>query len=115
MKQHKKLMIPGPVDIFDETLDTLAEQVLPHYGADWSPIYWETIEMLQAVFQTKNDIAIFTSPGSGAVETCVASLFAKGEKVAAAGNGPFANRKIESLKHFGCDGIEVTSEGGTAG
>jgi len=114
VKQHKKLMIPGPVDIFDETLDTLAEQVLPHYGADWSPIYWETIEMLQAVFQTKNDIAIFTSPGSGAVETCVASLFAKGEKVAAVSNGPFANRKIEILKHFGIEVIEVTSAWGTA-
>ncbi|MCX6044959.1 MAG: alanine--glyoxylate aminotransferase family protein [Chloroflexi bacterium] len=114
MKQHKKLMIPGPVDIFDETLDALAEQVLPHYGADWSPIYWETIEMLQQVFQTKNDIAIFTAPGSGAVETCVASLFAKGEKVAAVSNGPFANRKIEIMKHFGVEVIEVTSEWGTA-
>ena len=114
MKQHKKLMIPGPVDIFDETLDALAEQVLPHYGADWSPLYWETIEMLQQVFQTQNDIAIFTSPGSGAVETCVASLFAKGEQVIAVSNGPFANRKIEILKHFGVEVIEVTSEWGTA-
>lgn len=114
MKQRKKLMIPGPVDIFDETLDTLAEQVLPHYGADWSPIYWETVDMLQQVFQTKNDIAIFTSPGSGAVETCVASLFAKGEKVVAVSNGPFANRKIEIMKHFGVEVIEVTSEWGTA-
>ena len=51
--KHKKLMIPGPVDVFDETLDTLAEQVWPHYGADWAPIYWETIELLQQVFQTK--------------------------------------------------------------
>lgn len=114
MKQHKKLMIPGPVDIFDETLDALAEQVLPHYGAEWSPIYWDTVEMLQQVFQTKNDIAIFTSPGSGAVETCVASLFAKGDKVAAVSNGPFANRKMEIMRHFGVEIIEVTSEWGTA-
>lgn len=112
MKTHKKLMIPGPVDIFDETLDTLAEQVLPHYGGDWSPIYWATIEMLQQVFQTKNDIAIFTSPGSGAVETSVASLFARGEKVAAVSNGPFANRKIEIMRHFGIEVIEVTSAWG---
>jgi aspartate aminotransferase-like enzyme len=100
------------VDIFDETLDTLAEQVLPHYGGDWSPIYWATIEMLQQVFQTKNDIAIFTSPGSGAVETSVASLFARGEKVAAVSNGPFANRKIEIMRHFGIEVIEVTSAWG---
>lgn len=113
MKAHKKLMIPGPVDVFDETLETLGEQVLPHYGADWSPIYWETIEMLQQVFQTQNDIVLQTSPGSGAVETSVASLFATGEKVAAVSNGPFANRKIEIMRHYGLEVIEVTSEWGT--
>jgi aspartate aminotransferase-like enzyme len=110
--KHKKLMIPGPVDIFEETLDTLGEQAFPHYGGDWAPMYWETIEMLQQVFQTKNDIAIFTSPGSGAVETSVASLFAHGEKVASVSNGPFANRKIEILRHFGVEVIEVPSEWG---
>ncbi len=113
MKQHKKLMIPGPVDVFDETLDTLAEQPLPHYGAAWSPIYWETIEMLQQIFQTQNDIVIQTSPGSGAVETSVASLFAGGEKVVAISNGPFANRKIEIMRHYGVEVIEVKSEWGT--
>jgi aspartate aminotransferase-like enzyme len=113
VKQHKKLMIPGPVDIFEETLDTLGEQVLPHYGADWSPIYWETIGMLQQMFQTQNDIVVQTSPGSGAVETSVASLFAHGEKVAAVSNGPFANRKIEIMRHYGIEVIEVTSEWGT--
>ncbi|MCL4860665.1 MAG: hypothetical protein KJZ93_14715, partial [Caldilineaceae bacterium] len=95
-----KLMIPGPVDIFDETLDTLAEQVWPSYSAEWSPLYWETVEMLQKVFQTTNDIAIQTSPGSGAVETSVASLFAPGEKIAAVSNGPFANRKNEIMRHY---------------
>lgn len=111
--KHKKLMIPGPVDVFDETLDTLAEQVWPHYGADWAPIYWETIDLLQQVFQTRNDIVIVTAPGSGAVEMSVASLFAPGEKVAAVSNGPFANRKIEILRHFGIEVIEVKSEWGT--
>jgi aspartate aminotransferase-like enzyme len=112
VKQHKKLMIPGPVDVFDETLDTLGEQVLPHYGADWSPIYWGVIEMLQQLFQTQNDIVILTAPGSGAVETSVASLFARGEKVAAVSNGPFANRKMEIMRHYGIEVIEVKSTWG---
>jgi aspartate aminotransferase-like enzyme len=112
--KHHKLMIPGPVDVFDETLETLGEQVLPHYGADWGPIYWETVEMLQQVFQTQNDIVIQTSPGSGAVETSVASLFAQGEKVISVSNGPFANRKIEILRHYGIEVVEVPSPWGTA-
>jgi aspartate aminotransferase-like enzyme len=106
-------MIPGPVDIFDETLDTLAEQAFPSYSAQWSPFYWETVEMLQQLFQTQNDIVIITAPGSGGVEMSVASLFAQGEKVAAVSNGPFANRKNEIMRQYGIEVIEVTSEWGT--
>ncbi|HMN28501.1 MAG TPA: hypothetical protein PKE45_10140 [Caldilineaceae bacterium] len=111
--KHYKLMIPGPVDIFDETLDTLAEQSFPSYSTQWSPYYWETVEMLQEVFQTQNDIVIITAPGSGGVETGVSNLFARGEKVAAVSNGPFANRKNEIMRQYGIEVIEVTSEWGT--
>lgn len=113
MFSHKKLMIPGPVDSFDETLDALAEQVLPSYGAEWAHYYWEMAGLLQQLFQTQNDIVVQTSPGSGAVETSVASLFMRGDQVAAVSNGPFANRMIEILRHFGVEVIEVTAEWGT--
>lgn len=115
MKQQRKLMIPGPVDVFEETLATLGEQVPSPFTPEWATLYWETIDLLKQVFQTKaNDIAIFTAPGSGAVETCVASLFTREEKVAVISNGPFANRAMEILKHFGCQILEVPSAWGTA-
>ncbi len=107
MKQHKKLMLPGPVDVFDETLEALSQQVPTNFTPDWSPIYWETVDFLQQIFQTKNDIAILTGPGSGAIEAGVASLFMQGEKVAMVANGPFANRAIEIMQHFGVEVIPV--------
>ncbi|NJN82125.1 MAG: hypothetical protein HC802_07500 [Caldilineaceae bacterium] len=81
MTNQPKLMIPGPVDIWEETLAALGEQVLPYYGVHWDPIYLETLELLAQVFQTTNDIFILTAPGSGAVECCVASLFGDGDQV----------------------------------
>jgi aspartate aminotransferase-like enzyme len=115
MKKHSKLMIPGPVDVWEETLEALSEPVLPHYGDEFAPIYQETIGLLEQVFQTQNDIFILTAPGSGAVETCAASLFSGGEKVAAVSNGPFANRAIEILRAYQCQVIEVQDEWGKAG
>ena len=114
MKQHKKLMLPGPVDVFAETLEALSQQVPTNFTPDWSPIYWETIDFLQQIFQTKNDIAILTAPGSGAIEAGVASLFMQGEKVAMVANGPFANRAIEIMQHFGVEVIQVAEEWGKA-
>jgi aspartate aminotransferase-like enzyme len=115
MQSHPKLMIPGPVDVWDETLDALAEPVLPNFSPLFHPIYDETISLLRRVFQTENDIFIQTSPGSGAVEACVASLFMRDEKVAAISNGPFASRAIEILRAYGCDVLEIEAEWGKAG
>jgi len=54
MTRHTKLMIPGPVDIWDETLDALSEPVRVHYGEEWAPIYRDTIAMMKKVFQSIN-------------------------------------------------------------
>ena len=39
MAIHKKLMIPGPVDLWDETLDAMGEQVRSNFSSDWRPIH----------------------------------------------------------------------------
>ena len=115
MPKHPKLMIPGPVDIWEETLAALGEQVLPYYGSHWEPIYIETIELLAQVFQSQNDIFIMTAPGSGAVETCVASLFADDDKVAVVSNGHFADRAMAILRAHRCQVIEVRGGVGSSG
>ncbi|MEZ4710920.1 MAG: alanine--glyoxylate aminotransferase family protein [Caldilineaceae bacterium] len=107
MKQRPKLMIPGPVDVWDETLDALGQPVVSNFTEDWAPIQAETIDLLQQVFQTKNDLFILTAAGSGAVEMGVASLFSRGEKVAAISNGPFALRAIEILRAYDCEVVPI--------
>lgn len=109
-----KLMIPGPVDVWDETLLALGEPMRPFAGKEWDQLYGETVEMLQQVFQSRNEIVILTAPGSGAVETCLASLFAAGDKVAVVNNGPFSGRAMEILRHFRCEIVEVQDEWGKA-
>ena len=107
MTQQPKLMIPGPVDVWDETLIALSQKVRSNFNDDWRPIQEETIGYLKQVFQTENDVFILTAAGSGAVEMGVASLFSRGEKIAAISNGPFALRTIEILRAYDCDVVEI--------
>ena len=110
-----RLLLPGPIDIWEETLEALSEQVLPHYGEDFGPIYEETVSMLRTIFQTRNDIIIMTAPGSGALDAGLASLFRPGEQVAVATNGPFANRLVEILKAFRSEVVAVDDPWGKPG
>ena len=114
MAQQPKLMIPGPVDVFDETLEALGQKVRSNFADDWRPIQEETVSWLKQVFQTENDLFILTSAGSGAVETGVASVFSRGEKVLAVSNGPFALRAIEILHAYDIEVIAVENGWGCA-
>ncbi len=114
MAQQPKLMIPGPVDVWDETLEALGQKVRSNFTAEWQPIQEETIRLLKQIFQTKNDLFMLTSAGSGAVETGIASLFSRGEKVLAVSNGAFALRAIEILHVYDCKVVEVENEWGCA-
>lgn len=110
-----KLLLPGPIDIWEETLQALGEQVLPHYGEDFGPIYEETVSMLRTVFQTRNDVIIMTAPGSGALDSGLCSLFQPGEQVVVATNGPFADRLVEILNAFRCEVLAVDDPWGEPG
>ena len=106
-----KLLLPGPIDIWEETLEALSRQVLPQYGDDFNPIWLETVSMVKEIFQTENDVIIMTAPGSGALDAAVASLFEPQDKVFAANNGPFADAAMayvecrHYLRHDGGCGI----------
>ena len=112
MTQQPKLMIPGPVDVWDETLIALSQKVRSNFNDDWRPIQEETIGYLKQVFQTENDVFILTAAGSGAVEMGVASLFSRGEKIAAISNGPFALRTFEILRAYDCDVVAIENDWG---
>lgn len=116
MKNRLKLFIPGPVDPFDDTLDALSRPMRsPFFGdAYWRDIYWETLDLLKQVFQTKNDIILMTGPGSGVIEAGLASLFTRGEKVALVLNGFFAQRLKVIMQTYGYQVIQIESELGTA-
>lgn len=101
-------MLAGPVDVFDEPLDAMSQQVSPHLTPEFLDLYWETIHLLQTVFQTKQDVYISTTSGSGIMDAAIGSLLCSGEKALLLDSGPFTDRLKEILAGYGTD-VQVLS------
>jgi len=98
---HRKLMIPGPIEVEDEVLAALGAPVMAHYGEEWVPIYHETMNLLRQVFITTGKIFMLPGSGSLGADSAVGSTFAPGEKVLVGINGFFGMRWREILEANG--------------
>lgn len=114
MSPQPKLFTPGPVDVFDETLEALSRPIPYMMHPEWLALQAETNRLLKLTFQTENDLFVATSPGSGAIETGVASLFQAGDRVVAVRNGMFAERLIQILNAYCCEVLPVEGPWGEA-
>jgi hypothetical protein len=79
--EERYLFTPGPTPVPPEVLAALAEPVVHHRGPDYRALFGEVLERLQAVCRTENDVLLFTSSGTGAMESAVANLCSPGDRV----------------------------------
>jgi alanine-glyoxylate transaminase/serine-glyoxylate transaminase/serine-pyruvate transaminase len=104
MTTHRmKLMIPGPVEVDDDVLESLAQPVLPHYGAQWMPVYHEAIARFQWLFGTQNDLFLMPGPGTAALDAALGSLMRTGDKIVVASNGFFGRRTMSLARSYGLE------------
>ncbi len=71
---HKRLYIPGPVEVTDDVLEKMATPMIGHRTKDASALQQSISEKMQKVMQTKNTIVLSTSSGSGLMEGAVRSF-----------------------------------------
>ena len=87
---HKKLYIPGPVEVRQDVLDKMATPMIGHRTKDASNLQQSISEKMQKVMGTKNRIVLSTSSGSGLMEGAVRCFTAK--KAAVFSIGAFGER-----------------------
>ncbi|MDI6689929.1 MAG: alanine--glyoxylate aminotransferase family protein [Actinomycetota bacterium] len=104
------LMTPGPTPVPTDVLLAQARCMIHHR----TPLFTETllslIGDLKYIFQTKNDVLIFASSGTGAMESAVVNLFSPGDKVIAASNGKFGDRFIKLAEVYGLNVAKLEYE-----
>jgi len=101
LKQY--LMTAGPTPLPPRVSQVMAEPVLYHRAPAGVELYARVLQRLPAVFRTENDVQLFSSSGSGGMESAVANLVRPGDRVLACAAGKFGERWIELGEAYGAD------------
>ena len=76
----KYLFSPGPTMLPPEVLLKMAEPIMHHREPEFEKTTEEIRKGLKSLFQTKNEVMVFTSSGTGAMEGAVSNILAKGTR-----------------------------------
>jgi aspartate aminotransferase-like enzyme len=90
---HKKLFIPGPVEVRPDVLQKMATPMIGHRGKAASDLQRSISQKMQKLFYTKEEILLSTTSGSGLMEGAVRSCTLK--RAAIFSVGAFGDRWYE--------------------
>jgi aspartate aminotransferase-like enzyme len=110
----KYLFSPGPTMLPPEVLLKMAEPIMHHREPEFEKIMEEIRKGLKSLFQTKNEVMVFTSSGTGAMEGAVSNILAKGNKALVVRGGKFGERWGEICKAYGIEFVPIDVEWGKA-
>ncbi len=109
MKDKTFLMIPGPTPVPESVLLDMAKHPIGHRSSEFAKILESVYADLKYVFQTKNDVIVYTASGTGAMDAALSNLVNPGDKVLSLVIGNFGQRwaKIAAALGAEVDIIEV--------
>jgi serine---pyruvate transaminase len=108
------LMTPGPTPAPPQVLAAMAEPVIHHRARDYRELFERLLGRLAQIYRTENDVLLFTSSGTGGMESAVANLCSPGERVLVVSAGYFGERFGEIARAYGCEVEELRYEWGEA-
>ena len=104
---HKRLFIPGPVEVRPEVLQKMASPMIGHRSKDASALQGRISDKMRTLWSTQHEILLSTSSGSGLMEGAVRSCTAR--RAAVFSVGAFGKRwfDIASNNNVPADLFEV--------
>ena len=114
MKDKTFLMIPGPTPVPERVLLEIAKHPMGHRSSEFAKVLESVYSDLKYVFQTKNDVIVYTSSGTGAMDAALSNLINPGDKVLSLVIGNFGQRWAKIAKALGADVETIEVEPGNA-
>ncbi|MDY6864212.1 MAG: alanine--glyoxylate aminotransferase family protein [Thermodesulfobacteriota bacterium] len=108
------LMTPGPTPVPPDVSLAMAAPIIHHRSTEYSEIFEEVRKDLKYLFQTENDVLIFTSSGTGAMEGAVTNMLSRGDKAIIIRGGKFGERWGEICESYGVNIIPIDVPWGKA-
>jgi aspartate aminotransferase-like enzyme len=109
-----QLRVPGPTPCPPQALEAMGRQMINHRGVEFAKILNSTTEKVKQVFQTKGDVFLLTSSGTGGMEAAIVNTLSPGDKVLSISNGAFGERFADIAEAYGANAIRLSFEWGKA-
>jgi aspartate aminotransferase-like enzyme len=112
--QKKYLLAPGPTPVPPDALLAMAMPIIHHRAPDFLPILDSAKKGLQWLYQTKNDVLILCSTGTGGMVGSVNNFLNPGDDVLVVNGGKFGERWTKICQAYGMKVEEIAVEWGYA-
>jgi len=101
MQRKYYLLAPGPVPVPPKVLAAMSEPIIHHRAPAFVKVLEEVRGGLKFIFQTKNEVLILASSGTGAMEGAVTNTLCKGDASLVVRAGKFGERWAEICEAYG--------------
>ena len=112
--QKRYLLAPGPTPVPPEALLAMAMPIIHHRAPDFIPVLESAKKGLQWLYQTKNDVLILCSTGTGGMVGSVNNFLNPGDDVLVVNGGKFGERWTKICQAYGMKVEEIAVEWGYA-
>jgi aspartate aminotransferase-like enzyme len=110
----ERLFTPGPTPLLMEAQLRALTMTLHHRTDAFRALMRETLDNLRYYFNTKNDVLVFSSSGTGAMEGAVSNLLSPGDRVLIGTAGKFGERWVQLAEAYGIEAVVVEAPYGRA-
>ncbi|MDB5037534.1 MAG: Class aminotransferase [Bacteriovoracaceae bacterium] len=106
------LFTPGPTPLPERVMEALGRPIINHRSQDFKDLLGKVRDQLKKVFQTKNEVIILTTSGTGAMEGALSSSLKKTDRVLVVNAGKFGERFEKLSKALGLETDVIQIEWG---
>lgn len=106
------LLAPGPVNLHPEVRKVLSLPMIHHRTPEFDKILKKVLTQIKTIFQTKEDVYLLSSTGSGGMEALLVNILSPGDKVLSIISGKFGERWAEMAKTYGADVAKIETNWG---
>lgn len=110
----KYLLAPGPTPVPPEALLAMAMPIIHHRSPDFLPVLDSAKKGLQWLYQTKNDVLVICSTGTGGMVGTVNNFFSPGDRALVINAGNFGERWTKICKAYNLSVEEMKIDWGYA-
>lgn len=111
---QRLIMLPGPTNVPPRVMRAMLKPLIGHRGPEFKQLHAEVLKKTKNVFETKGDLFILTSSGTGATECALQNITDDGDKIIVTVNGFFSERLSEAIGAYGGQPVTINSEWGRA-